>query len=300
MERRQFIKYALGMLGWSLTPFWSNGAGRVFGAEVPEAVWVENGEPVELLQTAAEAFGGLNTFISKGDVVVIKPNIGWDRAPEMGATTNPDLVAELVKQCLDAGAKQVKIFDRTCNNPRRCYRSSRIEASAKEAGAAVDQIRDFKFKNLRITGGEEIKEWPVYQDYLEADKVINVPIAKVHSMSTVTLGLKNLMGTLGGERGSLHNHFAVKLTDIAREILPTLTIVDAYRILEHNGPVGGNINDVKQTRTLIMSPCTATTDRLALELFGLPFEQVAHIRTAYERGLNKYDFGNLRLQKITL
>lgn len=300
MKRRQFIKYALGMLGWSLAPIWSRPASQLLGADVPEAVWVENGEPVELLHAATAAFGGLGTFISKGDVVVIKPNIGWDRAPEMGATTNPDLVAELVKECLNAGAKEVRIFDRTCNNPRRCYRSSQIEARAKEVGAAVDQIRDFKFKNLRISEGEEISEWPVYQDYLDADKVINVPIAKVHSMSTVTLGLKNLMGTLGGDRGSLHNHFAVKLTDIAREILPTLTIVDAYRILEHNGPVGGNVNDVRQARTLIMSPCTATADRLALDLFGYPVEQVAHIQTAFDRGLNKYDFDNLRLKKITL
>lgn len=288
------------MFGLSLTPIWGREFGRVLGAETPEAVWVENGEPVDLLRAATQAYGGLNTFISKGDVVVIKPNIGWDRAPELGATTNPDLVVELVKQCLDAGAKEVKIFDRTCNNPRRCYRSSQIEARAKEAGAAVDQIRDFKFKNLRISQGEEIKEWPVYQDYLDADKVINVPIAKVHSMSTVTLGLKNLMGTLGGDRGSLHNHFAVKITDIAREILPTLTIVDAYRIMEHNGPVGGSVDDVKLTRTLIMSPCTATADRLALDLFGFPLEQVEHIQTAFERGLNKYDFDNLNLKKITL
>jgi len=300
MKRRQFIKYALGMLGWSLAPVWSRPAASLLGAEMPEAVWVENGEPVELLRTATTAFGGLSTFISQGDVVVIKPNIGWDRAPEMGATTNPDLVAELVKQCLDAGAKRVKIFDRTCNNPRRCYRSSRIEERAKDAGAEVEQIRDFKFKNIRITGGEEITEWPIYQDYLEADKVINVPIAKVHSMSRVTLGLKNLMGTMGGERGSLHNHFPVKLTDITREILPTLTIVDAYRVLEHNGPVGGNVNDVRQARTLIMSPCTATADRLALDLFGLPLGQVAHIQAAFDRGLHKYDFEKLRLKKITL
>ncbi|HKJ68937.1 MAG TPA: DUF362 domain-containing protein [bacterium] len=297
MRRRHFIKYAgMSLLGISLAPY-----SKILQAQTsPEAVWVENGEPEQLLLAALNAFGGLNTFISRGDVVVIKPNIAWDRAPELAATTNPDLVAALVKQCLDAGAKEVKLFDRTCNSARRCYRSSQIEAKAKDAGADVELVRDFRFRDLRIAEGEEIKEWPVYPDYLEADKTINVPIAKVHSMSQVTLGLKNLMGVMGGERGSLHNHFATKLIDIDRELLPTLTIIDAYRVLEHNGPVGGNVNDVRQARTLIMSACVATADRLALDLFGIPVVQVGHIKEAYARGINKFDFDNLNLKKITL
>lgn len=296
MRRRHFIKYAgMSILGLSLAPF-----SRVLQAQAsPDAVWVENGEPAQLLQAAIDAYGGLNPFVSRGDVVVIKPNIAWDRAPELASTTNPDLIAALVKQCLEAGAKEVKVFDRTCNSARRCYRSSQIEAKAKEAGADVEMVRDFRFKDLRIAEGEKIKEWPIYPDYLEADKTINVPIAKVHSMSRVTLGLKNLMGVMGGDRGSLHNNFATKLIDIDREILPTLTIIDAYRVLENNGPVGGNINDVRQARTLIMSSCVATTDRLTLDLFGIPFQQVGHIKEAYVRGLNKFDFDTLNLKKIT-
>jgi uncharacterized protein (DUF362 family) len=140
----------------------------------------------------------------------------------------------------------------------------------------------------------------VYKDYLEADKVINVPIAKHHSMSRVTLGLKNLMGVMGDNRGSLHSDFDFKINDIAGNILPALTIMDAYRILTANGPVGGNLAHVKLTKTLIVSPCVVTTDYLALELFGLTLTEVGHIKEAVDRRMNKYDLKKLNLKKIVL
>jgi len=303
MKRNEFLYYTgTGLLGLSLGLAPLSGRQRLFGQQssVPDAVWVENGEPGALLRAALEPYGGMSHFISKNDVVVLKPNIAWDRAPEFAATTNPDLVAELVKLCLDAGAKEVKLFDRTCNNPRRCYRSSHIEASADAAGADVEQIRDFRFTDIDIRNGEEIHQWPIYRDYLEADKIINIPIAKVHSMSTVTIGLKNLMGVMGGDRGSIHNRFDSKLIDIDQEILPTLTIVDAYRILYRNGPVGGDLADVKTAKTLILSDCTVTADALALRLFDYDVGQAGHIQEAYRRGLNKYALEELSLKKITL
>jgi uncharacterized protein (DUF362 family) len=296
MDRRNFLKYsaAIGagsmLLGNPLKLFAGN----------PEAVFVTGGEPTELIAAAMQSFGGMSTFISKGDIVVVKPNIGWDRAPEYAANTNPTLVSEIVKMCFEAGAKQVKVFDRTCNNPNRCYRNSKIEAYAEKVGADVVHIRDFKFKKLPLPEGEVLKEWPVYKDYLEADKVINVPVAKHHSMARVSLGLKNLMGVMGGNRGSLHNHFTEKITDINSHILPTLTIIDAYRILTANGPSGGNINDVKLTKSLVMSPCTVSADFLALELFNLKIENVSHINESNRRGLNKYDLNNLDVRRINL
>lgn len=298
MKRRKFIKTtAIGAAAMSL-PL---GANRLFAESQnnPQVVFITNGEPEALVRSALAELGGMKKFISKGDKVVVKPNMGWDRSPELAANTNPEVIAELVRQCLAAGAGSVKVFDRTCNKPSRCYRNSRIEEAASAAGADVIQIRQNRFKNVAVNG-ELIQEWPIYKDYLEADKVINVPIAKHHSLSRVTLGLKNLMGVMGGRRGSLHNKFPQKIAEIDKHILPTLTIIDAYRILTDNGPSGGNPEDVKLMRAMIASPCTVSADFVALELFGLKPGDVELIKVAEEYGLAKYDLNSLNIKRVTL
>ena len=298
MHRRDFLRTAgSGALGTAFLA--SSFESMLAGPASPHVVWVENGEPAQLLAAAFKEFGGIQHFISRGDVVVVKPNMGWDRAPQFAANTNPDLAAAVARECLNAGAKVVKVFDRTCNNPLRCYSNSQIEARAREAGADVSQIRENKFVTKSING-EIIKEWPIYRDYLEADKVINLPIAKHHSLCRVTLGLKNLMGVMGGNRGDIHNMFTQKLIDIDRTILPTLTIIDAYRILTANGPVGGNLAHVKTPRTLIMSPCTVSADYTALNLFGLTLDDVDVVKEAAKRGLQKYDIRSLNVKKVRL
>ncbi len=266
----------------------------------PDAVRVNNGEPAALFNKAIIALGGMERFISRGDHVVVKPNMGWARAPEFAANTNPVLVAEVIRSCLKAGAKVVKVFDRTCNDPRRCYNLSGIEESATSAGAEVRQIRSNKFTSIKLPEGKLLKEWEIYIEYLEADKIINIPIAKHHSLSRVSLGAKNLMGVMGGNRGSLHTDFDQKLIDICREILPTLTIIDAYRILVRNGPTGGNPADVKIQKSLIASDCTVTADYLAMDLFSLPLSQVGHIQEMLNRSLNKYDLSRLNYMQIDL
>jgi len=299
MNRRGFLELAgasvagSALLSQTLQP--------LFAASTPppHAVWVENGEPAALLSAALKEMGGVSRFISRGDVVVVKPNIGWDRAPQYAANTNPDLVAAVVRECLNAGAKTVKVFDRTCNNPLRCYSNSQIEQKAKEAGADVSQIRENRFVDKAING-EIIKQWPIYKDFLEADKTINLPIAKHHSLGRLTLGMKNLMGVMGGGRGDLHNDFQRKIIDIDRTILPTLTIIDAYRILTANGPVGGNLAHVKQPRTLIMSQCVVSADYLALDLFGLKVEEVNLVGEALKRGMNTFDVKSLNVKRVRL
>lgn len=299
MKRRTFIrKSALATAGLGLSSTFFK-TGNLFAQTYPDVVWVENGEPQDLLKSALSELGGLSRFINKGENIVIKPNIGWDRSPELAANTNPDLIYALVKECFAAGANSVKIFDRTCNNPRRCYRNSDIERRAEEAGAEVSHIRDSKFKNITING-RVIKEWPIYEDYLEADKVINIPIAKHHGMARVTLGLKNLMGVMGGNRGSLHNNFPQKMADINKHILPTLTIIDAYRILLDSGPSGGDPDDVEVRKTLIASSCTVAADYTALELFGHTLDDVEYIKVAAEQGLGKCDLKNLNLKRVRL
>jgi uncharacterized protein (DUF362 family) len=298
MKRRNFIKTsAIGAIGAGLLPITATGQVQ---ESYPDVVRVKNGEPDQLLPAALAALGGMSHFISKGDVVVVKPNMGWDRSPKYAANTNPELVAEIVKSCYNAGAKEVKVFDRTCNNPRRCYRNSKIEEKAKDAGADVFQIRKNKFVSVKLKNGKTLKEWSIYKDYLEADKTINVPIAKHHSLCHVTLGLKNLMGVMGDNRGSIHSGFDIKLADINEEILPTLTIIDAYRVLASNGPSGGNLSDVTFEKTLIASSCVVAADILGLDLFSLSYQQVGHIREMVDRKLNKFDVNKLKIKDIDL
>jgi len=298
MKRRQFVKTSLSGIVAAST---FNGLDLLYSQEnFPDVVWVENGEPEQLLKSALKEIGGIRRFIKKDDTVVIKPNIGWDRAPEYAANTNPDLIKLIVQQCYKAGAKTVKIFDRTCNNERRCYKNSKIQSMAEEAGADVFHMRKNKYVDVPISNSKSINSWPIYKDYLEADKVINVPIAKHHSLSRVSLGLKNLMGVMGGNRGSIHTGFNEKLIDIGKELLPTLTIIDAYRVLTANGPQGGNLAHVKLMKTLIASTCIVTADYLALDLFGHKLDTVGHIKEAVNRGINKYNLEKLNVKKVVL
>ena len=181
------------------------------------------------------AMGGIKRFISRGDIVVVKPNIGWDRTPEYAANTNPEVVAALVRLCYDAGAKKVKVFDYPVNDARRCYKQSGIADAARAAGAEVSFVDERKFKDVRING-MALKSWPLYKDILETDKIINVPIAKTHGLTTLTLGMKNWMGVMGGWRSRLHHRIDENLVDVSRAIRPTLIVLDAVRILTASGP----------------------------------------------------------------
>jgi uncharacterized protein (DUF362 family) len=300
MKRRTFIKKAtLGTAAAGMVPF-SLKAMQNDATVIPDVVWIENGEPEQLINAALYEMGGIEKYIKQGDVVVIKPNIGWDRAPQFAANTNTLLIKELSRLCFSAGAKQVKIFDRSCNNERRCYHNSQIEETASDTGADVIHIRPNKFVQHKIKNGRIIKEWPIYGEYFEADKIINVPVAKHHSLSRVSLGLKNLMGVMGGNRGVLHSDFDQKLIDIDADILPTMTIIDAYRVLTGNGPGGGNLSDVSLRKSLILSTCTVTADLAGLDLFGLHLNQVGHLKEALSRKLNKFDPQSYNLKKIQL
>jgi len=276
----------------------------VFGIQAmqtdPDLVVVKEGEPGNLLSEAMKHLGGMNRFISKGDVVVLKANISWDRVPEQAATTNPDLVAAVVRQCLDAGAKKVKVFDHTLNEPKRCYKRSGIETAAKSAGADVFHVYERKFKKTRFPEGTLIKSWELYEDVLEADKVINLPCAKHHSIGGVSLGMKNLMGFLGGNRGRFHRDFNEKIVDLNARIRPNLTILDAYRILLRNGPSGGNLADVALEKTLVVGVDPIAVDAYGVTLFGQKPETKPFLRIGHERGLGQIDLSQLNIQSISL
>lgn len=297
MERRDFIRLAtVGAAGAAFSAG-ALGVPKPQGAKVPDLAVAHGGSPEAITRAAVEALGGMRRFVSRGDIVVVKPNIGWDRTPEQAANTNPAVLAAVVRMCIEAGAKKVKVFDNTCNDARRCYVQSGIEAAAKAAGAEVSHMNERKFKETSIKG-EVLTSWPLYQDVLDADKVINVPIAKTHGIAGLTLSLKNWMGVMGGQRGRIHQKIGESLADLALVIKPTLTILDAVRILTANGPQGGNLKDVKKLDTVVAGVDQVALDSFGATLFGKRGEDISTITAAFKRGIGVMDLTKLEIRRL--
>lgn len=256
-------------------------------------------KPTDITKAAIDAMGGIRKFISKGDIVVIKPNMAWDRLPEHAANTNPEVVATIVKLCFDAGAKKVKVFDRSVNDPRRCYKQSGIADAASSLGAEVSFIDDRRFKDISIKG-HVLKSWPLYKDVFEADKVINVPIAKNHGLAKLTMSMKNWMGVMGGQRGAIHQRLGECLADLCLVIKPTLTILDAIRILTANGPQGGDLKDVKRLDTVIVGIDQVAVDSYGATLFGMKGSDLSYVKAGAEIGIGKMDISRLKIKILNV
>lgn len=288
MKRRDFIKdMTLAALALNLRP--SLLAQQNLS---PDLAWVEGDSPGLMTKEAIASLGGMKRFISRGDIVVVKPNIGWDRTPELAACTNPDVVKTLVEICLNEGAKEVKVIDNPTNQAQRTYVRSGIERAAKEAGAKVIYPNPHRLKKMALNG-EWLREWEVYTDFVEADKIINVPIAKTHSLSRVTLGLKNWLGALGGNRNQLHQNLDVAIVDLAAFFKPCLTVLDGYRILIRNGPQGGRLSDVKLHKTLV-----AGVDYVAVDAAGASFFSISPAELPYLQIARRKGFGETNLEKL--
>jgi uncharacterized protein (DUF362 family) len=261
---------------------------------LPEMAILQGDDPEQLTRQAIDELGGMGRFIARGDVVLVKPNIGWDRTPEQAANTNPAVVAEVVRQCWNAGARRVIVTDVSCNDPRRCFQRSGIAAAAQGAGAEVILPEPDKFKDVDLQG-EVLRSWPVFEPFLNADKIINIPIAKHHSLTGTTLGMKNWYGILGGPRHQLHQRINESLVDLADFIRPTLTVIDCYRVLIRNGPTGGNLEDVVFKKSLV-----AGTDPVALDAYvakafwDLDVTLLPYLQMAMKRGLGTYEFEKIR------
>ena len=260
----------------------------------PQIAILQGNDPAALVREAIRDLGGIQRFVSRGDVVLVKPNIGWDRTPEQAANTNPDVVSEIVRQCLSAGAKRVVVTDVSCNEPRRCFQRSGIAEAAKQAGAEVILPDPSNFKEVDLQG-EVLHAWPVFEPFLNADKIINVPIAKHHALTGTTLGMKNWYGMLGGQRNQLHQKIHESLVDLADFVRPTLTIIDCYRILLRNGPTGGNLEDVLLKKTLLASTDPVAIDAYAAKAYwDIEVDALPYLKLAANRGLGTYEFEKLR------
>ncbi len=250
-------------------------------------------------RAAVAAIGGMSRFVSRGAVVFVKPNIGWARTPAQGANTHPDVVASVVEQCLEAGAKVVKVVDHTIDDPDRCYRRSGIQAAAEAAGAQVEHVEATRFRRMDLKG-RALGEWEVYPDIVEADVVINVPVVKHHSLCRMTVGMKNWLGMLGGRRADLHPRIDDVAVDCTAFFRPALTVVDASRVMIRNGPQGGSLTDVKQTDTVGATADPIAGDALGAELLAVPVADVAYLALGRERGLGTDDLSSIRVERRRL
>jgi len=303
-SRRRFLQAAGSAAGAMAASALFPSLPRAEGGKTIDVGVASAASPAERARMAVALVGGMKSFVSRGDVVVLKPNIGWDRAPEQAANTDPDFVVAAAEMCLAAGAASVRVFDRTCNDARRCYVNSGIKdaverfARKNRVGDAlrIDHVEDRKFVRTSIPNALAIKEWDLYRDALEADKIVNLPIAKHHSLAGVTLGLKNMMGIMGGNRGQIHYRLSDCLVDLHRRVPVALTVVDAGRVLLRNGPSGGNVADVKTFGKAFASRDVVAADVVAAErIFRLSPRDVGHIGKAMASGLGVSSGGQIRI-----
>lgn len=253
--------------------------------------------PDQLVRRAVDAMGGMHKFVSRGDLVVVKPNIGWDRMPIHAANTNPEVVAAVIKLAYEAGAKKVVVADGSCNDPNRCFQRSGIWRAAYELGADVVLPQEHRFRTMRLKG-DVLDEWPVFTTLIDADKVINVPVAKHHNLAKYTAAMKNWYGVLGGRRNRLHQNIDTSIADLATFMRPSLVVVDAWRVLMRNGPQGGNIDDAKDMRTVIASVDQVAADAFGCTLIGQKRENLSYLSMGEQRGIGTARWESLRVKEV--
>ena len=260
---------------------------------------VKGEDPYIITVKAVEALGGMEKFVKKNSTVLIKPNIGWDRSPEQAGNTNPYVVAALVDMCFKAGAKRVNIFDRSCNDAKRCYENSGIEKAAKEKGANVYSPDDWNVIKAEFNYKSPMEGWPVYRDALECDTFINVPVLKNHGLTGLTLSMKNLMGICSGQRGLIHFDIGTKLAHLTDFIKPDLNVIDAYRVLLRNGPTGGDLADVMAMKTVIAGTDPVLCDSYAAKLMDKDPLSISYINQGVKLNLGSADIDKADILKIT-
>jgi len=252
-----------------------------------------------LTRKVFEAAGGIQKFVSKQDVVVIKPNISWARSPDLAATTNPEVLEAVVELCQEAGAKKIRIADHTIHDARRCFAITGAGMVAKRTGADLVYPRSSLMRNMKLQG-HRLDVWPVFVPLVEADKVINLPVAKVHSLSGLTLGMKNWIGAVGGRRSALHQDIHLTIVDLAQFFNPTITLIDATRIMVANGPSGGSSSDVAISNRLILSDDPVAADAKAAGLFNFRPQDIGFIHLGEKWGLGTYEFQKLLRHKVII
>ncbi|MDR1594056.1 MAG: DUF362 domain-containing protein [Prevotellaceae bacterium] len=307
MNRKQFLS-TIAFAGAAITFKSKNGMDLMAQSQSgqPDVVAVMGGEPDEMFKQAIEELGGIFKFIEKGWKVVVKPNIGWDKSPELAGNTNPKLIAEIVRQCIQAGAKEVTVFDHTCDDWIKCYKNSGIEAAAKTAGAKVVPAHEESYyKEVQLPEAKKLKTAKIHEAILNCDAWINVPILKHHGGANLSISMKNYMGIVWDRRIFHSSDLQQCIADICTmKKKPVLNVVDAYRTMKSNGPQGRSTADVVDTKSLFVSKDIVAVDTAAAKFFGqirkMPLENVGHLANGQTLGIGTMDLDKLNIKRIKI
>lgn len=311
MDRRDFLK-TLAVTGAVMTVQSSEAMdvlAQTFtnaGGNKVDLVAVMGGEPEAMFRRAIAEMGGMKSFIKPGQKVVVKPNIGWDKSPELAGNTNPKLITEIVKQCFAAGAKEVTVFDHTCDDWQKCYKNSGIEAAAKAAGAKVMPAHlESYYRNVSLPQGKKLKNAKIHEAILNCDVWINVPVLKHHGGAQLTISMKNHMGIVW-DRGFFHqNDLQQCIADICTlQKKAVLNVVDAYRIVKTNGPQGRSASDVVLTKGLFISQDIVAVDTAAAKFFNqvreMPLDTVGHLANGEVLKIGTMNLDKLNIKRIKI
>ncbi len=312
MDRRDFLK-AAALAGAAFT-LKANGGLDILAQTVKSSetgkpvdlVAVMGGEPEEMFKRAIAEIGGMEKFVKKGQKVVVKPNIGWDKTPELAANTNPKLVGEIVRACFSAGAKEVIVFDNTCDDWKKCYKNSGIEDAAKAAGAKVIPANEESYYSpISLPQGKKLKDSKVHKALLECDVWINVPILKHHGGANLTISMKNLMGICWDRRIFHSIDLQQCIADMCTlEKKAVLNIVDAYRVLKENGPRGKSEADVVNPKALFVSQDIVAVDTAAAKFFNqireMPLDYVGHLAHGQNLKLGTMNIDGINVKRIRM
>ena len=303
MNRRDFFKKSIGAsfaataaLTFGTSPRILPNVKKSAQDTIYDLVAVKGGEPEVMFDKAIEAIGGIERFVKPNQKVVVKPNIGWNTPPERAANTNPKLVKRIIEHCFNAGAKDVYVFDNTCDDWKQCYENSGIEKAAKDAGAKVVPGNNKSYyQSITIKNAKILKDTTMHELILDSDVFINVPILKDHMATNVSLAMKNLMGIVW-DRGFWHrNDLHQCIADYTMYRKPDLNIVDAYNVMKRNGPRGVSVDDCIKYKSQIISTDIVAADTASAKILGREPEKIGHIKIAYQMGL-----GNMKLEDLSI
>lgn len=272
---------------------------RIAGGPAAPQMAIVHGTAIAAMVRAAFAeLGGTRRFIQPGDVVLVKPNVAFDRGPLLGATTHPDVVGAIVRECRGAGARQVIVTDNPINSPEGAFYKSGILAAAETSGATVVYPRAADFASVEI-GGEALRRWPVfYRAFAGVTKVIGVAPAKDHNLCGASLTLKNWYGLLGGPRNQLHQKIHQVIADLGHLVQPTLVFLDATRLLMTNGPTGGSLSDVAAGNTIVAGVDSVAIDAYGYTLLGRDPDTLEYLRLADARGIGNRNWRALNTREV--
>ncbi|GHV86391.1 hypothetical protein AGMMS50230_19990 [Spirochaetia bacterium] len=302
MTRREFLKKSAAIGFGAGLFFLPKGLRHELSAAetYPDLVALKGGSPEAMFERGMRVLGGMGRFVKNGQTVVVKPNMSWDLAPEFGCNTSPALVAAVVKQCRDAGARRVIIMDHSIEHWERSSKSSGIRAAAENAGAVYAPAEREGYYQKVSLNGKRLKETMIHETLLESDVLISVPVLKNHGGAGLTISMKNLMGCIWNRQAYHAGGLQSCIADFLYAKKPDLNIIDAYRVVSKNGPRGGSLADVIQMGSLIISPDIVAADTAASMLLGRKQGEVEYIRLAAQAGFGQMDLSRLNIQRITV